>query len=401
AVAGLAVVACLAPAYLRAYERSGFYRYPKGEIRSFAEYAAASVPPEVPILLLHPDALPFGQHERLYAYRLRHRIRRVADGEALCSEIAAAKHGAFAIVADQEIPRLPCLGRYQSSLPLRPPIDPNEIKRYVPKRVIPVALPSPPFFEAAEARVDLAAGEGLGPGWDATLFSADPPRRAIDGRRALVILDVPRLRRAALHVDDWLAAPSRDGCQPLVAINGISIGAVLDGTPHATLSIPENVVVAGRNVIEVTRPCPDVAFAARAIALRESAEGLIATASAHGRSDVGAHRHLGSNVRDSLSPTGTALAADRGEKNGGSLFFLPLALEAGRYTARFELRSVDTASVSTAAVLDITSDRTGKLLSRRRVSGLEIANTTTFVPVDVDFTLPAADDIQLNAHIWG
>ncbi len=404
ALAVIGIAAAFAPAYLRVYGTTGEIRWTRGEFRAFADYAIEHGSKDVPVLLYHPEEKAFSQHERLSAFRLRERLRRVRTADELCGAIRDAAHGAFAIVADGELSKLACLGRYETSLPLPAPDDIPERRSYVPKRVLPIRVPSPPFFVPAEISADIAAGEGLGTGWDPSVVAAWPTARGIVGDRAMVGIDLPVIVAGELLINGEWSAPPRTECAPRVEVNGVPLGTIDGAGPEVSLPIPAASTFPGRNFFGFVRPCPEVPFPVARLAVRpRDASGVPDVPfRIHSISAGRGHRRVGSVIDDPAASSGVATAGRARPDHSEYLFLMPLDLEGGVWVARFELRAQDLRGADAAAFLEVFSKTSRSMLGAKRVPALAIATPDKYLPIEIRFTVPTKlEKVQPAVRIAG
>ena len=83
------------------------------------------------------------------------------------------------------------------------------------------------------------------------------------------------------------------------------------------------------------------------------------------------------------------------------LFFVPLKLPPGRYTATFDLRSRGTVSDAPAATIDVFAEQGRRTFARRRLQAQEISGASGYVPVSLGFTLSATETVQPRVEVSG
>lgn len=395
----LAVAALFAPAYGRAYRRTGQIWWEHSNLRAFERFVSTSVPREVPIflykfLLNHT----FAGHETFYAFKLRDRLREVKTAENLCAALDASPKGAFVIADESRIGEIPCLAGFESSLGLRRLS--HATRGYAPKRIIPYRIATPPLFSPAEVRLETAFGEGLGSGWAETID--DSAGRRIVGERAFLTFDLHDRSPGTLRVTGaWTQAV--DICTPRLVLNGRDLGAFPERAPGFSVELADDALVDGRNFLEFYRPCNEVGVAIERVTLRQRGEdrGLPDAAGIYRRIPPFTGL-IGREIYDRQAREGRAVVGGGGaDRRTGYLFFAPLPLPPGRYTATFDLRSRGAKSNDPVATIDVFAEDGHRTFARRRLSAQEISGASGYVPVSLDFTLSAAETAQPRVEVTG
>ena len=396
--AAVVVVAVLfLPTYARAWKRSGEIRWTHSKLRIFEAWASTTLPPDVPILLydggIHHS---FAGHEVFYAWKLAPRLRSVDTPQELCTAIENARSGAFAIVAEPQLANVPCLTNFSESLRLSHLSHAS--RSYVPKRIIPVRAPVPPFFTPAEIAIDAAAGGGFLSGWSPTV-EADGKRRRMTAASAFVSVDLPDADRATLSLSgEWRAGT--EGCEIELHWNGQPSGKLPHSGPQAVFTIAGDKVLP-RNLLELVRPCgADDAQASLAL------ERIVARGADDDRQrpadlravfyhfTIGAH-HSGVEVDDSEAPDGRALVyGSRQADTPAFVFFVPIRLQPGHYHVDFWLRGRGIDRGGPAAILDVWGDDGQRSFARRELRLGEVVTASGYRRVELDFALDAVTIVQ-------
>ncbi len=393
------VLAAFAPAYRLAYARTGSVRWTHSDLRSFADWAASTLPEEVPLFALRGGGDPplFAQHERLDAYKLRKRIRYRATAEHLCEGLDAVP-GAFVILAADATADVPCLRTFARIVRLHDTFYSHAFP-FVPKDLVARGLEAPPLFSSTEVVIDVAAGDALAGDWAREVEErAGMFVRPIAGTRASIRFDLPPFRFPVIRIE---AVDSNGGptCDPELRMNGELLGSLSQARGEAGLPLAAGRLRLSANDLEIVRTCVENQVAiARVIVRSEPTATDSHLELAHSRQYGSGHHLVGMRILVPDSPTGHAFVTGGTYGEPGFLYFLPIELSAGSYEATFEVRAGRLAGIDGTVLVDVYAGDRGRRLSAREVPAASLTSDGSYLPIRLRFEIDAPRKVELRVE---
>lgn len=393
------VAVLLVPGWLRAYRRTGEIRWEHSNLRAFGRFVSATLPADVPVFLYRePLNHAFAGHETLYAFWLRDRLRPVATAEELCAGLDAAPKGAFAIVPESDLATVPCLAGFEQSLVLGRLRHAS--RDYVPKRIVPWRIATPPFFAPAEVSVNAASGTGFLAGWAEALDGPVPTLRRLTSRHAFVSFDLQTPVDGMLGIEgEWNATSPQ--CAARLVLNGRPLGALAPAGSSFATALEKGALLPGQNLLEIDQSCPETEVAVAKVLFREKTRSVNGAAGVL-RDFPPVPGLVGRRIRDPAASRSEAVVAGGGtEGHPGYLFFAPVILPPGRYTASFELRALNPVSLDPAAVIDVYAMKKRRTFARRALTAAEMYAERGYLSIPLEFTLYTTEKVQPRVEVSG
>jgi 4-amino-4-deoxy-L-arabinose transferase-like glycosyltransferase len=397
--AAVVVLAAFAPAYRLAYARTGSVRWTHSDLRSFADWAASTLPEEVPLFALRAGggSALFAQHERLDAYKLRERIRYRATAEQLCEGLDRVPE-AFVIVAADATADVPCLQTFARVVRLGDTFYSHAFP-FVPKDLVARGLEAPPFFSSTEVVIDVAAGDALAGNWAREVEErAGVFVRSIAGTRASIRFDLPPFPSPVIRIEA-VGSTGDSTCDPELRMNGEFLGALSQARGEAGLPLPVGRLRLSANDLEIVRTCAENPVAISRVVVRNEPTATDSHLEvAHSRQYGSGHHSVGMRIADRDSPTGHAFVTGGTYGDPGFVYFLPIELSAGNYEATFEIRAGRLAGIDGTVLVDVYAGDRGRRLSAREVPAASLTSGGNYLPIRLRFEIDAPRKVELRVE---